>query len=69
MCREQASKRYQRDSKKFVSERLSATIDSGQFIVTRSVSDFLQRNPKVTAELAFTNRPLRMIEEAATLEL
>jgi len=43
--------------------RLYATIDWGQFTVTRLVSSFLQINPKVTAELGFTNRPLRMIQE------
>ena len=43
--------------------RLYATIDLGQFTVTRLVSSFLQINPKVTAELGFTNRPLRMIQE------
>jgi DNA-binding transcriptional LysR family regulator len=40
-----------------------ATVDMGQFIVTRLVSRFLQRNPKVTARLALTNRPLHMIQE------
>lgn len=43
--------------------RLFATVDLGQFIVTRLVSQFLQRNPKVTAMLALTNRPLHMIQE------
>jgi DNA-binding transcriptional LysR family regulator len=43
--------------------RLYATIDWGQFTVTRLVSSFLQINPKVTAELGFTNRPLHMIQE------
>ena len=43
--------------------RLFATIDSGQFPVTRLISSFLQINPKVTAELAFTNRPVHMIQE------
>jgi DNA-binding transcriptional LysR family regulator len=43
--------------------RLFATVDLGQFIVTRLVSQFLQRNPKVTARLALTNRPLHMIQE------
>lgn len=43
--------------------RLFATIDSGQSIVTRLVTSFLQINPQVTAELGFTNRPMRMIEE------
>lgn len=43
--------------------RLFATVDLGQSIVTRLVSRFLQRNPKVTARLALTNRPLHMIQE------
>jgi DNA-binding transcriptional LysR family regulator len=43
--------------------RLSATINLGQSIVTRLVSSFLRINPKVTAELALTNRPLYMIQE------
>lgn len=43
--------------------RISATVDLGQFIVTRLVSRFLQQNPKVTARLALTNRPLHMIQE------
>jgi DNA-binding transcriptional LysR family regulator len=43
--------------------RLFATIDSGQIITTRLISSFLKRNPGVTAELAYTNRPLHMIQE------
>jgi DNA-binding transcriptional LysR family regulator len=43
--------------------RLFATVDLGQFIVTRMVSQFLRDNPKVTAQLALTNRPLHMIQE------
>jgi DNA-binding transcriptional LysR family regulator len=43
--------------------RLFATIDSGQSYVTRLISSFLQINPKVTAELHFTNRPFHMIQE------
>ncbi len=43
--------------------RLFATIDCGQSVVTRLVSRFLQLHPKVTAELALTNRPLHMIQE------
>jgi DNA-binding transcriptional LysR family regulator len=43
--------------------RLFATIDWGQSVVTRLVSSFLQTNPKVTAALALTNRPLHMIQE------
>jgi DNA-binding transcriptional LysR family regulator len=43
--------------------RLFATVDLGQFIVSRLVSQFLRRNPKVTAKLSLTNRPLHMIQE------
>jgi DNA-binding transcriptional LysR family regulator len=43
--------------------RLFGTMDLGQSIVTRLVSSFLRINPKVTAELALTNRPLHMIQE------
>ncbi|XXX75585.1 LysR family transcriptional regulator [Sorangium sp. So ce134] len=43
--------------------RLFATMDWGQFVVTRLVSAFLQANPKGTASLALTNRPLHMIQE------
>lgn len=43
--------------------RLFATVDLGQWIVTPIVSQFLQQNPKVTATLAMTNRPLHMIQE------
>jgi DNA-binding transcriptional LysR family regulator len=43
--------------------RLFATVDLGQSIVTRMVSQFLQSNPKVTATLALNNRPLQMIQE------
>lgn len=43
--------------------RLFATIDCGQFVVTRLVSQFLQNHPKVTATLGISNRPLHMIQE------
>lgn len=43
--------------------RLFATVDLGQFLVTRLVSRFLERYPKVTATLALNNRPLQMIQE------
>jgi DNA-binding transcriptional LysR family regulator len=42
---------------------LFATIDLGQSMVTRLVSSFLQVNPKVTAELGLSSRPLHMIQE------
>ena len=38
--------------------RLFATIDSGQSIVTRLVSSFLQSNSKVTAELSVHQPPV-----------
>lgn len=43
--------------------RVFATVDLGQWVVTRLVSQFLQANPKVTANLALANRPLHMIQE------
>jgi DNA-binding transcriptional LysR family regulator len=43
--------------------RLFAAIDFGQFTVTRLIARFLQANRGATAELRYTNRPLRMIQE------
>lgn len=43
--------------------RLFATVDLGQWVVTKIVSRFLQEHPKVTATLALANRPLHMIQE------
>jgi DNA-binding transcriptional LysR family regulator len=43
--------------------RLFATMDLGQWVVTRMVSQFLQENRRVTATLALANRPLHMIQE------
>jgi DNA-binding transcriptional LysR family regulator len=61
---EDAEQRLREDQKTLRGHlRLFSTIDSGQFIITRLVSSFLQINPNVTAELAFTNRPIHMIEE------
>jgi DNA-binding transcriptional LysR family regulator len=42
--------------------RIFATIDFGQFTVTRLISRFLEANPGVTAELGYSNRPLPMIQ-------
>lgn len=42
---------------------LFATVDLGQWIVTPLVSRFLQENPRVSATLALTNRPLHVIQE------
>lgn len=43
--------------------RLFATIDGGQFTVTRSIARFLKAHPDVTAELGYTNRPHHMIQD------
>ncbi|MCY1059539.1 LysR family transcriptional regulator [Nannocystis sp. SCPEA4] len=43
--------------------RLFATIDFGQFTVSRLIGRFLQAHPGVTAELGYTNRPATMIQE------
>ncbi len=47
--------------------RLFATIDWGTWVVTPMVSDFLQLHPRVTAELALTNRPLHMLREGCDI--
>jgi DNA-binding transcriptional LysR family regulator len=43
--------------------RLFATVDTGQWVVTPIVSQFLQENPRMTATLSLTNRPMYMIQE------
>ena len=43
--------------------RIFATIDFGQSVVSRLCASFLQAHPAVTIDLAYTNRPLHMIEE------
>jgi DNA-binding transcriptional LysR family regulator len=47
--------------------RLFATIDWGTWVVTPMVSKFLQLHPKITAELALTNRPLHMLREGCDI--
>lgn len=47
--------------------RLFATIDWGQWVVTPMVSSFLQIHPKVTMELALTNRPLHLLREGCDI--
>ncbi|HET9374560.1 MAG TPA: LysR family transcriptional regulator [Chthoniobacterales bacterium] len=49
--------------------RLFATIDLGQSIITRLVSRFLQANPKVTAELGLSSRPLHLIQEGCDVAI
>jgi DNA-binding transcriptional LysR family regulator len=41
----------------------------GQSIVTRLVSRFLQANPKVTAELGLSGRPLHLIQEGCDVAI
>jgi DNA-binding transcriptional LysR family regulator len=61
---EEADQRLREDQNTLTGHlRIFATIDCGQFTVTRLISRFLQEHPSVTAELGFTNRPLRMIAE------
>src|SRR6202142_4531025 len=43
--------------------RIFATIDFGQSVVSRTIASFIQAHPAVTTELAYSNRPLHMIEE------
>ncbi len=43
--------------------RLFSTIDLGQFLVTRIITEFAALHPAITMELSYANRPLRMIEE------
>jgi len=43
--------------------RLFSTIDFGQSVVSRLATSFLQANPAVTIDLAYSNRPLHMLEE------
>jgi DNA-binding transcriptional LysR family regulator len=43
--------------------RLFSTIDFGQTLVSRAIASFIQANPAVTIDLAYSNRPLQMIEE------
>jgi DNA-binding transcriptional LysR family regulator len=43
--------------------RIFSTIDFGQSAVSRMIASFVQMHPAITAELAYSNRPLHMIEE------
>lgn len=47
--------------------RLFSTIDFGQTVVSRMIASFIQSNAGVTVELAYSNRPLQMIEEGCDL--
>ena len=43
--------------------RIFSTIDFGQSVVSRMIASFIQMHPAITTELAYSNRPLHMIEE------
>lgn len=43
--------------------RIFSTIDFGQSVVSRMIASFIQMHPAITAELAYSNRPMHMIEE------
>jgi DNA-binding transcriptional LysR family regulator len=47
--------------------RLFSTIDFGQSVVSRLVTSFIQANPAVTVNLAYSNRPMHMLEEGCDL--
>lgn len=42
---------------------LFATIDFGQSVVSRMIASFIAANPRITVDLSYSNRPVRMIEE------
>jgi DNA-binding transcriptional LysR family regulator len=61
---EEASQRMRRDQSALSGNiRVFSTIDFGQSVVSRLVSSFIQAHPAVRIELAYSNRPLHMIEE------
>jgi DNA-binding transcriptional LysR family regulator len=47
--------------------RLFATIDWGTWVVTPMISRFMQMHPRVTVELALTNRPMHMLREGCDI--
>jgi DNA-binding transcriptional LysR family regulator len=40
-----------------------ATIDFGQSVVSRMITSFIEANSRITVNLSYSNRPIRMIEE------
>jgi DNA-binding transcriptional LysR family regulator len=61
---EEAEQRLREDQMELSGHlRLFATIDWGTWVVTPMVSSFLQIHPRITAQLALTNRPLHMLRE------
>ena len=67
---EEAEQRLREDQQELSGHlRLFATIDWGQWVVTPMVSRFLQLHPKLTMELALTNRPLHMLREGCDIAI
>ncbi|MEZ0257543.1 MAG: LysR family transcriptional regulator [Chthoniobacter sp.] len=65
---EEAEQRLREDQMELSGHlRLFATIDWGQWVVTPMLGKFLQMHPKVTVELALTNRPLHMLREGCDI--
>jgi DNA-binding transcriptional LysR family regulator len=65
---EEAEQRLREDQMELSGHlRLFATIDWGTWVVTPMLSRFLQIHPKLTAELALTNRPLHMLREGCDI--
>lgn len=65
---EEAEQRLREDQMELSGHlRLFATIDWGTWTVTPMVSSFLRLHPKVTVELALTNRPLHMLREGCDI--
>ncbi|WP_028204340.1 LysR family transcriptional regulator [Paraburkholderia nodosa] len=61
---EESAQRMRRDQSALSGNiRVFSTIDFGQSVVSRMISSFIQAHPAVRMELAYSNRPLHMIEE------
>jgi DNA-binding transcriptional LysR family regulator len=61
---EEAEQRLRGDQSRLAGNiRLFSTIDFGQSVVSRLITSFIQANPGISIELAYSNRPLHMIEE------
>ena len=61
---EEAEQRMQSDQTTIQGNiHLFATIDFGQSVVSRLIARFIQANPAVSIDLAYSNRPLHMLKE------
>lgn len=61
---EEAEQRQRNDQETLQGDiHLFSTIDFGQSVVSRLIARFIQVNPAVTFNLAYSNRPLHMLEE------